>query len=126
MKIPRFLQLWWFKHKRSYGYEVELVTRDYVDKVFNDWHDATKIIFFIVHKHRCSSYTTVNVTSAEGFKLKDEVLQWFKDNDVEWKMIMRLAPELGKNETDAMRKSDMVSLYFFDETQAVEFKLTFL
>lgn len=126
MKIPHSLKLWWFKHKRSYGYEVELVTRDYVDRVFADWHDATKIIFFLVDKYRCNRYTTVNVTNADGFRIKPEVLQWFEDNHVDWKLIMRLAPQLGKNETDAQRKSDMVSLYFFDETQAVEFKLTFL
>ena len=126
MKIPRSLQIWWFKYKASYGHEVELVRRDYVDRVFVDWCDATKIIFFLVNKYRCHSYRTINVTGAEGFGIRPEVLQWFKDNTVEWKLIMRLAPAMGKNETDAQRKSDMVSLYFFDETQAVEFKLTFL
>lgn len=126
MKIPRSLKLWWFKYKASYGHEVEIVTHDYVDRVFVDWYDATKIIFFLVDKYRGHSYGTINVTGAEGFGIKPEVLQWFKDHAVEWKLIMRLAPAMGKNETDAQRKSDMVSLYFFDETQAVEFKLTFL
>jgi hypothetical protein len=43
-----------------------------------------------------------------------------------WKLVMRLAPKIADGVPDAIRIGDMLSVYFFDETDAVEFKLTFL
>lgn len=127
MKMPTALRLWWFYHKRSYGHEVELVTRNMVNNVFEDWYRVAKPLFVLVAKYRRKEkYATVNVSNMEGFELKPEVMQWLKERSVDWKMIMRLAPTLPEGEDESKRKTDMVSLFFLDETQAVEFKLTFL
>lgn len=113
MKIPRPFRLWAFHRYPDKGFPI-YVSR-YQASVLRP--DCLNVLRFM---RGADDHMTIDLKSMLGFAWKPEIEEWIKARKCQLKVELELKPTMSE------QKNDRMTIRFFEEQDAMEFKLTFL
>jgi hypothetical protein len=113
MKMPRSFRLWAFKRYPDKGFPL-FVTRYNASLLDPEFMNVMRFM------RGSDDHMTFDLLTMPGFKWKREIDEWMKARDCHFKVELELKPTISE------QKHDRMTIRFFEEQDAMEFKLTFL